>query len=111
MIAASVFAATPAVRASRAAATRSTITRNGITMWRFETVTPVVGLFLDHGGGWRLHTGEGERGFRGYASREFDRWTVRAWCASGAFAFHRRNYKTEAGAARALARVALQIRE
>ncbi len=98
-----------AVRASRSAATRPAMTRNGITMWLYQRPNEVVGLYLDHAGGWRLHTGADERGFRGYASQRFDLWQVHAWCPVTGFRFKRSGYKTEAGAVRALERAALRI--
>lgn len=82
------------------------ITRSGITLFPYSQLTPVVALYGDHAGGWRLHTGEESRGFRGYASREFDTWTVHAFCPASGRKFHRRGYKTENGAVRALSRQA-----
>lgn len=87
---------------------KSTITRNGITLCKFEQLG-AVGLYIDHVGGWRLHTGAEQGGFRGYASADHGRWNVLAFCKASGFKFDRRGYKTEAGARRALIRCAGRV--
>lgn len=87
------------------------ITRNGISLCLVEQVSPVVGLYRDHNGGLRLHTGDIEGGFRGYVSS----WTkglfqTYARCHVGDFKYESRAFKTLKGAERALIRVAGNIR-
>jgi hypothetical protein len=106
--------------------TTSTITRGGLTLCKFEQLTPLVGLYLDHGNTWRLLIpDEAGRGFRGYASQQADgTWNVLAFSRGvhwrdqdgygyrglqGRRSFRRAGYRTEAGAINALRRFAPRI--
>lgn len=92
------------------AADNGVVNTGAIAMCKWSQVTPLLGLYLDMANNWRLHTGQHEGGFRGYAMEQGGVWMVEVWSAKlGGYAQPPIAYKTEAGALRALERMAKWI--